>query len=750
MNEPIIGTTVGSPLVNPGAATHYSTSGAGGYQEVPSLFRLHQIPLSDPPQLHYDGQGSGRRRIGMKVVVTEGEPETWVTYRLQVPGYESLDIQQRLEALADNANWQPVSSDGGPAIDLSTVGQLNQPNTWSKTNTFVDRNSDTGLIEARINVTGQTIHFGQAEPAPATDGGGLGDFGGIGSPPAAALEYEWLIGRYGDNLAIGPYHPDGENATGKPVLLLPATDLQTGRSAVTVETMKTYVAEFGGGGPVEPDPEPNNGQPAIETTVGELFYLRDTGQLTPGQAYTLTDYRHVEVAHYGENVVSINAQQATAAQILAGFDYGTDPITIRAVTTTVLSTRAEVNDGEGTFLTLELAQSFIQIRDNAGPVTLTSVAGYDHTFQLSAEQLALLATLPDLNNVRVAIYNPSYFNYEQLGILASDLSAGTVTVGYYGPAQGLDNAQFPPRLNIEAVAPSFGVATFCRNPARNTEAWFDFRKKLTLRYKVNILGTDYFAGNQPNEFDYALPFLQAAAVYDPAGSYDVQRAFPEAYGYNIILGPGVQDIRITNLGFGDGSITIKGQVYGLTLNQPQNGLTLDIASISNTAFLGYTGGTITGATVGTVYFTAPVVSVNFKNFTASVVKPQMEQVDFFGDVSGVYINSDFWAISKIYSVLLNKEITTQFYGSNYFGVSKELPAMLDQVDGLQTSGNLVAMPANVSKVLGLFANGLKLPKASWTQSPSIGLYGTVQPITITFVDPIADNTALEAIVSVFD
>lgn len=133
MDQPNQGTDIFSPIISVNGATHYSTGGAGGFMEVPSLARRDALPVGNPPRLHYDGVGAGQRRLGMEVKVTAGAPATWKTYVLEIADYETLTDAQKLLALADNANWQqkaaPTGGEGEPAgptlVQNITANELN-------------------------------------------------------------------------------------------------------------------------------------------------------------------------------------------------------------------------------------------------------------------------------------------------------------------------------------------------------------------------------------------------------------------------------------------------------------------------------------------------------------------------------------------------------------------------------------------------------------------------------------------------
>nr|GEU80796.1 hypothetical protein [Tanacetum cinerariifolium] len=80
---------------------------SGGYQEVDSMEARDTIMIGE--KLHLDGLGSGNRRLGMLVVVTQEEnPAEWKTWRLAIPSFQNLDEHEKLERLASNEYWAEV------------------------------------------------------------------------------------------------------------------------------------------------------------------------------------------------------------------------------------------------------------------------------------------------------------------------------------------------------------------------------------------------------------------------------------------------------------------------------------------------------------------------------------------------------------------------------------------------------------------------------------------------------------------
>ncbi len=105
------GQIVGAP-VTPGSdavvfPTHYDILGAGGHMGTLDTTGRNAIPVAG--FLHEDGNGSGRRRHLMLVTVADDGGGKVQMYRLIIVGYAGLTDNQKLTALADNANWVPIN-----------------------------------------------------------------------------------------------------------------------------------------------------------------------------------------------------------------------------------------------------------------------------------------------------------------------------------------------------------------------------------------------------------------------------------------------------------------------------------------------------------------------------------------------------------------------------------------------------------------------------------------------------------------
>jgi hypothetical protein len=103
-------------------ATHLASYGDYN-QHVETIELRDAIPVN-PGYLNEDGQGSGRRSLGMTVTVGGDDPDTWSQYRLTIPLFFRMSYETKLTALADNSNWRLVenaiySMDGGTASDKS-------------------------------------------------------------------------------------------------------------------------------------------------------------------------------------------------------------------------------------------------------------------------------------------------------------------------------------------------------------------------------------------------------------------------------------------------------------------------------------------------------------------------------------------------------------------------------------------------------------------------------------------------------
>lgn len=160
-----LGTGLGAPVV-PGNsasayATHYDVFGAGGWRTVFSDAERNATPVDAAAGLHFDALGSGRRRIGMVVVVADNidAPATWVPYRLEVPaGYLVLNDAAKVAALADNANWAVLSLGGGAAfdalkarVDAITAGANSSVDTFIEAyNRFLAEESAAASLNAQV------------------------------------------------------------------------------------------------------------------------------------------------------------------------------------------------------------------------------------------------------------------------------------------------------------------------------------------------------------------------------------------------------------------------------------------------------------------------------------------------------------------------------------------------------------------------------------------------------------------------
>ena len=107
MAEYFKGTLLASPIVRGSSGdtygTHHSVLGIGGYMEVNTLAERNSLPIDDVNKIGYDGISSGQRRVGMLVYVHEED----TIYQLKILKsiWDGLNIDEKLNALADNNNW---------------------------------------------------------------------------------------------------------------------------------------------------------------------------------------------------------------------------------------------------------------------------------------------------------------------------------------------------------------------------------------------------------------------------------------------------------------------------------------------------------------------------------------------------------------------------------------------------------------------------------------------------------------------
>ena len=126
------GTLLASPIVRGSSGdtygTHHSILGVGGYMEVNTIAQRNAIPVDTINGIYFDGLSSGQRRLGMLVHVYQDNNIYHLQPNVTYSTWSGYTNTQKLNALADNNNWNIFISSGsttsGGQKISSTIYQL--------------------------------------------------------------------------------------------------------------------------------------------------------------------------------------------------------------------------------------------------------------------------------------------------------------------------------------------------------------------------------------------------------------------------------------------------------------------------------------------------------------------------------------------------------------------------------------------------------------------------------------------------
>ena len=232
MAEYFKGTLLASPIVRGSSGdtygTHHSVLGIGGYMEVDTLAKRNSLPIDDVNKIGYDGISSGQRRIGMLVYVHE--EDTIYQLKIDKTTWDGLDVNGKLNALADNSNWvvfvggdstgENITQEFTQTNHQFNVGDVighNGTNFLKVSNTTAKNIEPLGVVSKVIDLNSFVLNYsGYIDTSSITDSSGASLSGGT------VYYLSNIVGK------ITSTKPTDLNAVSKPILVV----MQSGKGIV--------------------------------------------------------------------------------------------------------------------------------------------------------------------------------------------------------------------------------------------------------------------------------------------------------------------------------------------------------------------------------------------------------------------------------------------------------------------------------------------------------------------------------------